>query len=147
MNESIDKLNSLLQGELSACETYEIALEKAKEPEVVALLTECQSSHKRRVAKLTAIVTESGGTPVTSSGPWGAFAKLVEGGAAVFGESAAIGSLEEGEDHGLKSYNSGLEKLAPQAADIIETDLRPAQEHTYQLIAQYQSCLVKRKSA
>ena len=51
------------------------------------------------------------GSPTDDSGPWGAFARLVEGGAKMFGEKAAISALEEGEDHGLKLYRDEIGKL------------------------------------
>jgi len=80
------------------------------------------------------MVTECGGTPAEGSGPWGAFAKAVEGGAAVLGDEAAVGSLEEGETHGLQSYKTGIDKLDSRAAKIIETQVLPGQERTYKMI-------------
>ena len=51
-------------------------------------------------------IVACGGTPAEGSGAWGTFAKVVEGGAKVFGEKAAVAALEEGEDHGLADYNT-----------------------------------------
>jgi uncharacterized protein (TIGR02284 family) len=135
MKDTVDKLNSLLRGELSAVETYKMALEKVKKPQIQSILSDCQCSHTERVAILTRMVTECGGRPADNSGPWGQFAKFVEGGAAVIGEEAAVGSLEEGETQGMESYKSELTKLDSRAAKIVETQILPGQERTYKIIS------------
>ena len=71
----------------------------------------------------------------SDSGSWGAFARLVEGGAKTFGEKAAVAALEEGEDHGLKLYRDDLTKLDPASRQLVETDLLPAQERTHQSLS------------
>jgi uncharacterized protein (TIGR02284 family) len=135
MKDTVDKLNSLLQGELSAVETYKMALEKVKEPQIKSILCDCQGSHTERVAILSRMVTECGGTPAENSGPWGQFAKAVQGGATVIGDEAAVGSLEEGETQGLESYKAGLAKLDSRAAKIVESQIMPGQERTYKVIS------------
>lgn len=108
----IDQLNSFLRGEISAVETYAMARERVSALGPQGDLARCQSSHEGRVVRLTAKIAELGGEPATSSGVWGAFAKLTESGAALFGEAAAVGAIEEGEDHGRDDYKRGLEKYA-----------------------------------
>jgi len=91
------------------------------------------ASHQQRVMMLREAIIALGGTPSTSSGPWGAFAKAVEGTAKVFGDKAAIAALEEGEDHGLKDYKRDLDDtdLDPQARRIVADQLLPAQQQTH----------------
>jgi hypothetical protein len=128
----VDQLNSFLKGEISAVETYRMALDKLDKTSTArAELEACLASHRERVTLLREAVTAAGGTPVESSGPWGAFAKAVEGSARIFGDKAAVYALEEGEDHGLKDYKSDLEDLEAQARTIVTGRLLPAQEQTH----------------
>jgi demethoxyubiquinone hydroxylase (CLK1/Coq7/Cat5 family) len=134
-NQSVDKLNEFLRGELSAVETYRQALEKIDVGGTRVQLEQCRRSHEERVALLRRSITTFGGQPASTSGAWGSFAKLAEGGAKVFGEKAAIAALEEGEDHGLKLYRNDLEKLDPTAQELVRTDLLPAQERTHRALS------------
>jgi hypothetical protein len=117
---SIDKLNGFLRGEMSAVETYQMALDKldrvstARDELLVNL-----KSHQDRVMALQDAIIAVGGTPSKSSGPWGTFAKIVEGTAKTLGEKAAVAALEEGEDHGLKDYNSDVEELDLDCRHIV----------------------------
>ncbi len=130
MPKTEDHLNSLLQGELSAVETYNMALEKIKESDVNAVLLENRDCHAKRAAKLESLVSAAGGTPVKSSGAWGAFAKLVEAGATVLGTSPALGSLKEGEDQGLDTYKAAVKDLKDPNHAVIGAEFLPAQEKT-----------------
>ena len=131
----IDTLNDLLKGEISAVETYRQALSKLNHSAARAQLQECHGSHEQRIAKLRQQISRLGGVPATDSGAWGSFAKLVEGGAKVFGEKVAIAALEEGEDHGLKLYRDDLAKLDAGSRQLVETELLPAQERTHRTMS------------
>lgn len=133
---NIAQLNSFLRGEISAVETYRIAIEKL-DPSSPALaeLFACAKSHERRVEKLTDKIRSLGGTPDQSSGPWGAMTKALEKGAAVLGDKAAIALLEEGEDHGLKDYRTDLEKLDADARMLVTNELLPQQEETHRSLS------------
>ena len=134
-DKSVDALNGFLRGEISAVETYRQAIEKLSGSMSRSQLEDCRRSHEMRVNKLRGEVARLGGKPAEGSGPWGAFARLVEGGAKTFGERAAVAALEEGEDHGLKLYRDDLEKLDMTARRFVETDLLPAQEQTHQVMS------------
>jgi len=131
----VDTLNELLRGEISAVETYRQALEKLTDSPARAQLEDCRRSHEARVQKLRAEVVRLGGNPDEKSGAWGTFAKLVEGGAKVFGEKAAIAALEEGEDHGLRLYRDDIPKLDASSRALIEQDVLPAQERTHRSLS------------
>lgn len=129
---SIEQLNSFLRGEISAVETYQMALEKVDDISTARdeLLVNLKS-HQDRVMMLQDAIEAAGGEPATGSGPWGAFAKVVEGGAKILGKKAAIAALEEGEDHGVKDYKIDVKDLEPEARMMLETKLRPAQQQTH----------------
>jgi hypothetical protein len=129
---SVEQLNSFLRGEISAVETYQLALDKvdhigSTRDELLVNL----KSHQDRVMMLQDAVRALGGEPVTGSGPWGAFAKAIETGAKAFGEKAAISALEEGEDHGLKDYKGDLKDLDFEARSLIQNKLLPQQQQTH----------------
>ena len=131
---SVDELNKLLRGELSAVETYQMALDKLDQTSPAREeVQQCMGSHQNRAILLRDQVLAAGGTPVASSGPWGAFAKVVEGTAKIFGDKAAIAALEEGEDHGLKDYKRELDDkdCDAQTRAIVMNQLLPAQQQTH----------------
>jgi hypothetical protein len=142
-NDTIDTLNSFLRGEISAVETYRQAIEKLRDQPEASTLDDCMRSHDRRVSLLTAEILRRGGEPAEGSGAWGAFAKVIEGGAKAFGARAAIAALEEGEDHGRDDYKRDLAKLEPDARSFVQLQLVPEQLRTHQMM----SSLKKRLAA
>ncbi|TMQ11471.1 MAG: DUF2383 domain-containing protein [Deltaproteobacteria bacterium] len=128
---SIDQLNSFLRGEMAAVETYQMALDKLEKTSTARdeLLANLKS-HQDRVMALQDAIVAAGGTPAKSSGPWGTFAKAVEGTAKTLGDKAAVSALEEGEDHGLKDYRDDLNKLDPTCRDIVARMI-PQQQTTH----------------
>jgi demethoxyubiquinone hydroxylase (CLK1/Coq7/Cat5 family) len=133
--DTIDALNGFLRGEISAVETYQQALQKIKEPTLRPTLEACLRSHEQRVAALRERVTAAGGRPVHGSGAWGSFARLVQGGAKVFGIKAALVALEEGEDHGKKMYGEHRDRLDPTTRLFVERELLPLQEHSHNALS------------
>lgn len=131
----IDQLNSYLKGERSAVETYDQAIEKLDDHGIRMQLQQLRESHQQRVQKLVQRISMMGGEPADDSGVWGAFAKLVEGGAKIFGQDAAIATLEEGEDHGKKDYSRDLDELTPQTRRFVQSELVPEQQRTHDALS------------
>ena len=123
----IDECNSLLRGELSALETYEKAIDKAEGESDVTLLTEMRMSHQQSVQRLRDNVVAMGGEPTNDSGAWGAFANSFQAIAGLFGEDAALKSLIQGEQHGVRDYESALENedVMPECKEMIKNELLP----------------------
>lgn len=135
-NEAVSQLNSLLRGEISAKETYVQAIEKlgVEGRGEVEVLREIAREHADAVDTLREAVRGAGATPAETSGLWGAFAQGVEGAAKALGDAAALKALKEGEEHGLKDYESALDKVDAMTRQIIAVDLIPAQRrHIQQL--------------
>jgi hypothetical protein len=132
--QEIDQLNSMLRGERAAVESYAQCIEKLATSRFAPQLAPLKASHASRVSKLTSRITQMGGEADTTSGAWGSFAKLVEGGAAMFGERAAVAALEEGEDHGNKEY-AQLDKLSMDTRRFVETEIVPEQRRTHDALA------------
>lgn len=130
-NANVDQLNSFLRGEISAVETYRQAIDKLNGSSNAAMLETWKRSHESRVALLRDRITSLGGTPADGSGPWGAFAKLIEGGAAVLGEKVAISALEEGEDHGLHDYQADIAKVDDATRAFLTEKILPEQQKTH----------------
>ncbi len=129
--ETVKEFNALLRGEISAVETYDQAIDKVEaDGALSAELERCRMAHQYRVIRLSDAIRLRGGDPATSSGAWGAFAKLFEGGAALLGRASAIAVLERVEDHGLKEYRERLGKLDPSGRSLVVEDLLPGQSGT-----------------
>lgn len=103
-------LNSLLRGEMSAIETYRQAIEKMDNEPGSDILHMLRVEHRDAADALWHHIENHGGKPSEDSGPWGSFAKAVEGTAKLFGNAAALKALKEGEEHGLKDYEEALKE-------------------------------------
>jgi len=131
--ESLDKLDECLRGELSAVQTYELALQNLETTEIGGALRQLRDSHNRRVMLIRDRIRSWGAVPSETSGAWGAFARLIQRGADLFGDKAAISALEEGEDHGLKLYLEDLDDIDLDTREFIRHDLLPDQRRTHDL--------------
>jgi hypothetical protein len=132
-NEVVQQLNSFLRGEISAAETYRMAIEKAGDSNSpnapdVSLLREIQAEHGRAAQAIRDRIRELGGEASDSSGAWGAWAKFTTGVANLFGDTSTLKALKEGEEHGLKDYEEGLDELDMTSCELIENQLIPAQQ-------------------
>jgi uncharacterized protein (TIGR02284 family) len=130
----IANLNALLRGEISAVETYNQAISHLDGEQLDDLVAN-RLCHSKRVELLAQAVRDHGGVPETSSGAWGALARIVEKGASLINTKTVIAALEEGEDRGLEQYrNPG--NLDPASILLIETKLRPRQLETHERMRQ-----------
>lgn len=131
---TIDQLNSFLRGELSAAETYRLALDRLEHTEHRGTLVQCSRSHEERARLLTEAILGRGGEPADSSGAWGSLVRMIERGAAAISEKAAIAALEEGEDHGRDDYLRDIDNLEPSARQLVEFAILPEQRRTHDTI-------------
>lgn len=140
-NDTVEKLNEFLSNELSAVETYRQCIEKVSASSTTQTLRELQQSHATRAGQLKERITALGGKPVDSSGAWGSFAKMMEGGAKMFSEKSALAMLEEGEDKGLSEYRKDREELDASSRSFVAGTLLPEQQRSHDqlrgIIAQY----------
>jgi uncharacterized protein (TIGR02284 family) len=104
----LDTLNGLLRGELAATETYQQALLQVDSEHGGTQLAQIRDEHSEAVSLLRKHIREFGGDPETSSGTWGTIAKAVEGTARLFGNSAALLALKQGEETGLSNYERAV---------------------------------------
>src|SRR4051795_11293129 len=126
--ESVRQLNSLLRGEISAAETYKMAIDKVADgggSTIVSagLLREIQEEHGRAAQGLRDRIRELGGEASDSSGAWGAWAKFTQGTANLFGDASSLKALKEGEEHGLKDYREGADDIDTTSAMLVENQL------------------------
>src|SRR5205814_3321751 len=133
--------NSFLRGEISAAETYRMAIDKVSDSDTsqaanLGLLREIQEEHGRAAQALRDRIRELGGEPSDSSGAWGAWAKFIQGTSNIFGDSSSLKSLKEGEEHGLKDYQEGVDDIDMTSAQLVENQLIPAQQRHINLLDQ-----------
>ncbi|MFO0864981.1 MAG: DUF2383 domain-containing protein [Gemmataceae bacterium] len=124
---------SLLRGEKSRpVETYQQAIAKIGSDKGASQLKQMHDEHSEAANTLRQHVHLMGGKPDQGSGAWGTFATAVEGAAKLFGNTAAMKALKEGEEHGLHSYEAALaeDDLADECKMLIRTRLIPqTREH------------------
>jgi len=127
VDDRTEGLNRLIRGELSAIETYRQALDKMKDAPEATELHAIMVDHRTAAQVLREHVKERGGNPADTSGPWGAWAKCVEGAAQLFGNAAALKALKEGEEHGIKEYERFLEdpNADQECKDLARMQLLP----------------------
>ena len=139
-DEACRQLNSFLRGEISAAETYRMAIDKAGQSADangnMSLLREIQEEHGRAAQALRDRIRELGGEPSDSSGAWGAWAKFVQGTGNLLGDAASLKSLKEGEEHGLKDYEEGVDDIDATSAELVQNQLIPAQQRHISLLDQ-----------
>jgi len=128
--DSLEPLNRLLRGELSAVETYQQALESVSDSQAVTELERISSEHAQAVSLLREEIRHFGGIADESSGAWGLWAQAVEGTAKVFGDTAALRALKEGEEHGLKEYQAIMDDpdLLPELKSLLTERLQLRQK-------------------
>ncbi|HET9795723.1 MAG TPA: DUF2383 domain-containing protein [Thermoanaerobaculia bacterium] len=127
---AVEQMNSLLRGEISAAETYRIAIDKVEGDRATELasLREISREHGEHAQKLREEIRRMGGEADDSSGAWGAWAKTVQGVSSLFGDASALKALKEGEEHGLKDYQDALEDVDASCRQLIAETMVPAQQ-------------------
>ncbi len=130
LDRCVEQLNSLLRGEISAAETYRMAIDKVggdRQADGAALRAIAQE-HGEHAQRLRDEIRRAGGEADDASGTWGAYAKTIEAAASLFGDASALKALKEGEEHGLKDYRSALDAVDEPARKLIAETLIPAQQ-------------------
>jgi uncharacterized protein (TIGR02284 family) len=135
---AVDQLNSLLRGEISAAETYRMAIDKVADDSAAnaGLLREIQEEHGRAAQGIRSRIREIGGEASDSSGAWGAWAKTVQATMNLFGDASSLKALKEGEEHGLKDFQEALPSVDMSSAQLISNQLIPAQRRHIDLLDQ-----------
>ena len=127
--EWVDTLNSLLQGEQSAVETYDQVVSRLgleNEPGANEL-RRFNTDHREAVTLLRRQIELHEGQPIFGSGPWDAWARTVSGAAHVLGDASIFRALKEGEERGLKLYQDALsqKRLDPDCEEVVRSALLP----------------------
>jgi len=122
-----DALNELLRGEMSATESYDLAILKFRGRQNVDELKIIRDEHAEAVAMLRDRILAHGGDPSESSGPWGTFATGITSVAKVLGPKSVLSMLRQGEEHGINGYENALDNsgLSAECRDLIVDDLLP----------------------
>lgn len=120
-----DVLHALLRGELAAARTYEQALQHVDDGPEGKKLRRIQHDHHKAAATLQRHILQQGGAFENNSGVWGKFTRAVESIAQLFGNTAALKALKEGEELGIREYEAALQckDLPPACRAVIESTL------------------------
>jgi rubrerythrin len=127
----VQRLNSLLRGEIAAAETYRNVLDhiaNGENADLTGALREVQRAHATNAQSLRDRLRELGGEADDDSGAWGAWAQVVQGTLTFFGgDRGGLRALREGEQHGINDYETALNEVDPTSAQLIENQLLPGQ--------------------
>ncbi|HEY6462096.1 MAG TPA: DUF2383 domain-containing protein, partial [Polyangiaceae bacterium] len=105
-------------------------------------LSRCQRSHETRAAILREKILALGGKPVKTAGVTGVWNQVIERGAAAVGDEMAFLVLEQGEEHVLDDYRSGLREVDADVRAFLEHDVLPQEEYTQGMMADLKRRLV-----
>jgi hypothetical protein len=121
-------LNWLLRGEISATQTYGLAIPRVTDdrPQDVEILRTIARDHDVAVQQIRAAIERVGGTPDEGSGAWPGVVKTVAGPGKVFGQAAALQALKEAEESSLNDYRKALKQVTDEAGSIIRDNIIPA---------------------
>lgn len=125
-------LGSLVRAELSAVETYTLALKAVGREPAGDELRRIEREHEEAVDLLLSSLRRRGQEAPRSSGLRGKWSRAFETAAMMFGRKAAIKALKAEEARGLHGYEDALkdEALDPEVKDLIRARLLPrAREH------------------
>lgn len=131
-------LNSLLECELSAIETYANAAKKLAQCRIVSELVRFGRDHEDAAEALRQQIRSLGGTPVESSGVWGKWPQGVEATSRVVGAVAELDALTGEETHSLYRYREvlGDRNLDPASRSLIQDRLLPRVSAHHERIAE-----------
>ena len=134
-DESISQLNSLLRGEISAAETYRMAIDKVADSDTshaasVGLLREIQEEHGRAAPGSATGSGSSAATLPIRPAP-GASGRKPSRAPPIFSATPrSLKSLKEGEEHGLKDYQEAIDDLDMNSVSSSRTNSFPPSSAT-----------------
>jgi uncharacterized protein (TIGR02284 family) len=121
-----EALNSLLRGEISAAETYDLAIGQFEGKADAVELRRIRDEHHAAMSMLRDRVREAGGEPADDSGAWGTFASVLTGAAMAFGAKPVLKALKQGEEHGISAYQKAINSdISAESRRLIENELLP----------------------
>jgi len=122
-----ETLNHLLQGEVSAVETYTQAMNRFDDLEVISELQAVRDEHSRAVRALRDQIIKLGAAPAENSGAWSTFNVAGLDTIEAIGPATVLAVLCQGEEHGLREYEAALDRddLQFESQRLIRTRLLP----------------------
>lgn len=130
-NAVVNQLSSFYRGELSAVESYDLALKAEPFSPYRSTLEKVKRSHADRVRAIEEKIRALGGSVPESSGAWGALTGALESVASKMGINQAVAVLEQGEDHGVADYARDIDKLDGTVQAFVRDRLIPEQTRTH----------------
>lgn len=122
---SVHLSNELLRSELSAVQTYEMAIQRHPGLAAAFELERISNEHRRSARLLTSAVWEMGGEPAAPSDAWGTFTNSVRTAADFPSARSMVESLRQGEEKFRNDYEDALDSddLAESLKELIRLDL------------------------
>lgn len=123
-------LISLLASEQAAVQTYDLAIRKIRDKELIPILENCRDSHDLRIRILKRRLQLHGDNIPDTAGWLGTVAGIVENGATIFGDRVSMSLLAAGEELELEQCQELMKDLDNDTYNIVEGGFLPAQKRT-----------------
>lgn len=127
--QSIEIFNGLRCFELSACATFEQAINKCGSASPNEF-NQCLVSHRRRANRLAQRIAELGGEPLPFGAIWEPFRQLLASDNVRFSRTSARTVLKECESAGIDFYQQTSTDIDPDSCWMIQMELLPEQQKT-----------------
>lgn len=125
-------IHKVLRGELSAVKAYKQSLESLEGDAEVNRIKKFCHDHEMAADYWKHQLRIEGELPESEPGVWGGFVKSLVGTAKLFGNTAALKALKEGESHGLSLYKDLLDSKdlsAAQKSRLVNTFIPNQESH------------------
>jgi hypothetical protein len=103
------QINRILRGELSAINAYKQVLKKITVDPETTRLSDILNDHEEAISYWRNQMNGHNFSVDETTGPWGAVVDSFIATAKLFGTTATLKALKEGEEHGLNEYKDLLE--------------------------------------
>jgi hypothetical protein len=120
--------------ELSASQTYQIALTLPGLTRYRDVLSRCYASHRSRAAALADRITALQGKPPKSGGIWRPLLGTLGPSPAKLEPKAVLSLLGDAETHWVRNYRSELDKLDARNREFLKFRIIPGQDSTYEAL-------------
>jgi hypothetical protein len=128
MKQQADVIVDLLQGEMEALQTYGLLLDALEDANDVARVRGIYDDHLRFKKQLEEFLEKPFQDLSEKTGAWGELSNGLSRTAILLGEEETIRTLKQGEEHGIKRYQSSLIEvplLEPALKEMIREEVLP----------------------
>jgi len=130
----MERLMRLCIEELTASQTYQIALTLPGLLKHRDVLSRCYGSHRNRASALAERITALQGKPPKTGGIWSPLLEALGPSPATLEAKTVLSLLGDAETHWVRTYRDELTKVDPRNREFLRSRLVPGQDSTHQAL-------------